>query len=189
MIPPLSAFLPAADGTLSSKARYPWVSAGVFTARRLWDGVTVWFDGEQWWASVAVPLEEPRPHGFRHLADRDGHAYGWIPAANHPRGAHIYEAMYGGGTWLPGLYELIGPESVDKRTGQVALPVHTLARHDQAPVATDFPATLTKARQYLAKYPGKGVVLVHADGTKVLIQRTDVGHEWPIEKKSGTPLK
>lgn len=128
----------------------------------------------QWWARRQVkPGRTPPPDYVEIEHDENtGKTFGWEPAEQSTYAKLWRTALHGSHeAFEPGTYELVGEKINNNPEGIIG---HALLKHDRLPVRLDAPRTYDDLRDWLADYPGEGVVWHHPDGRKAKIKRKDV---------------
>lgn len=148
-----------------------WVANGEGVATRKYDGTCVRFDGDMWWARREVKQGKPDPPNYRPISTDGitGKTVGWEPAGQSAFAKYIEEAAGYQPTWTPGTYELVGPKVNGNPEEWGA---HRLIRHGITE-EPDAPGDFDGLREFLATYPGEGIVWHHPDGRMVKIKRRD----------------
>jgi hypothetical protein len=155
-----------------------WVLDGGGDALHKADGTCMLLDeGGSWWARRQVKPGKLPPKWWIEV-DADpitGKRFGWEPVEQSGYAKMWREALDTGDVpeaeRTPGTYELVGPRISGNPEG-VEKP--TLLKHDDLPVRPGAPRTYDGLRDWLATYPGEGVVFHHPDGRMAKIKRRDV---------------
>lgn len=160
-----------------------WVMDGEGTATRMYDGVCVLFDGQQWWARCKVPVGGHLPAGFcpveQDLPTHD--LIGWEPMSGSPHLAAHTEAVepmlqFGAIIKQPihvGTYELVGVSinGNPERSGS-----HRLEKHGNAEQFADVVRNYEGIRDYarwVAEDGIEGIVFQHPDGRMAKVRAKD----------------
>jgi len=155
-----------------------WVLDGEGDALHKADGTCMLLGADRrWWARRQVkPGKTPPPEWQEVDFDEvTGKRFGWEPVEQSGYAKMWREALDTGDVpeaeYTPGTYELVAPRIANNPEG-VDRP--TLLKHEDLPVRPGAPRTYDGLRDWLATYPGEGVVFHHPDGRMAKIKRRDV---------------
>jgi hypothetical protein len=163
-----------------TRERHPdtlWVDEDCSVATRKYDGTCLMLDDEStWWARREVKPGKTPPPGFQ-VAEVDrttGRTVGWEPIDQSPFVKAWQDAQRNqeSRSFTPGTYELIGPKvngNPEKRER------HELIKHAEAERIDGVPVEYDDLRDWLAEFPGEGIVWHHPDGRMTKIKRRDFG--------------
>lgn len=153
-----------------------WVINGEGEATRKYDGTCVMLDGERWWARREVKPGKESPDNFVPVETDPitGKTVGWEPIEQSAFAKfHAEAVVFGNSTgitsWPRGTYELVGPKvnGNPERTR-----THALWAHSAADVL-DAPRDFDGLAEWLAAFPGEGIVWHHPDGRMAKLKRRD----------------
>lgn len=155
-----------------------WVIDGEGVALHKADGTCMLLDPHgRWWARRQVKPGKAEPVNYVEVEfdGITGKRFGWEPVEQSPYAPLWCEALANSpvppGERTPGTYELVGPKINSNPEGETG---HRLIKHDRLPVRTDVPRDYDGLRDWLASYPGEGVVWHGTDGRYAKIKRRDV---------------
>lgn len=157
-----------------------WVINGEGVALHKADGTCLLLDsGFTWWARRQVRPGKNPPPGYVPVEHDEvtGKTFGWEPVEQSPYAPLLREALAADEVkditrWHPGTYELVGPKINNNPEGIIGS--HRLYKHSGLPERPGAPRTYEGLRDWLATYPGEGVVFHHEDGRMAKIKRRDV---------------
>lgn len=158
-----------------------WVLAGEGVATRKYDGTCCMFDGTSWWARRAVKPGKQPPENFQAVEtdETTGKTVGWEPIEQSGFAKwHEQARALGCREWSnfqPATYELVGPKINGNPEGLLS---HRLIPHVTADrvVLTQRGADMTIydwLADFVASYPGEGIVWHHPDGRMAKLKRRD----------------
>jgi hypothetical protein len=155
-----------------------WVLDGEGVALHKADGTCMLLGVDRrWWARRQVKPGKTAPPEYVEVDfdETTGKRFGWEPVEQSGYvkmwSAALHASEVPPEHRMPGTYELVAP-TIGQNPEGVEHP--TLLFHETLPVRPDAPRDYDGLRDWLATYPGEGVVFHHKDGRMAKIKRRDV---------------